>query len=102
MDLQSLLNKLDISDFIQISDTQLVELIESLKMVFEEDSMISGFIRIFEVNSLFIFQEQTPKDEILIRIFNNETEADNLIQNRLDIYEKMWNGCGCRIDYFSG
>jgi hypothetical protein len=101
MDLKQRLTQLDSSDYILISDIQLAELMESLKIVFKEDTMISDFIRIFKYNNLYIFQEQTPNGEIIIRKFGDKTAVDLLIQQRLNIYEKMWNGCGCKIEYFN-
>lgn len=101
MELKQRLTQLNSFDYILISEIQLTELMKSLKIVFEEDTMISDFIRIFEFDNFYIYQEKTPKGEILIRKFNDKTTADLLIKQRLDIYEKMWNGCGCRIDYFN-
>jgi len=82
-----------------ISKNELDALLKLSIAVFEEDTLISGFVRILKYNSHYIFQEQTPKNEIIIRKFDDLQSAQNLVENRLDIYEKMWNGCGCRIDY---
>jgi len=101
MEIQPLLRQLDNSDHVLISDKQLSDLIKSLKIVFEENTLISDFIRIFEFENFFIYQEKTPKGEIIIRKFNDKITVDHLVQKRLDIYENMWNGCGCRIDYYS-
>jgi len=86
--------------YVIISEEQFEKLKKSSKLIYEENTLISDFIRIFQKNEFYIFQEKTPKGDILIRKFNNESEAKHLLNNRLDIYEKMWNGCGCRIDYF--
>lgn len=97
----TILQKLSNDNFIAISEEQLDELKNNLRIVKEEDTIISDFIRIFEEKDYFIFQETTPKNEIIIRKMNNIAEAEFLLQQRLDVYEKMWNGCGCKIDYTS-
>ena len=88
------------TEVILISELDLKELMEVSEIVFEEDSLISGFIRIFKYVNINFFQEQTPKGEILIRKFTDQNSAYDLVKNRLIVYEKMWNGCGCKIDYF--
>ena len=100
MNINSLLKQSENSAFIKISEEQFDELKKSSVLIYEENTLISDFVRIYQVNDIFIFQEKTPKGEILIRKYKNKSEAKNLINNRLYIYEKMWNGCGCKIDYF--
>lgn len=100
MDLLSFLTQSDNLAHIKISEEQFESLKHLSKLIFEENTLISDFVRIYRINDFFIFQERTPKDEILIRKFTNESEAKTLIYKRLNIYEKMWNGCGCKINYF--
>ena len=100
MNMKSLFKQIGNSSFTTITEEQMEGIRNSSKLVYEEDTLISDFIRIYKVNDLYIFQEKTPKGEILIRKFENESEAKDLMSNRLDIYEKMWNGCGCKINYF--
>jgi hypothetical protein len=83
-----------------ISEPDLKQLMQDSEIVFEEDSLISGMIRIFKYTNKFLFQEQTPRGEILVRTFTDQNSAHDLVKNRLDVYEKMWNGCGCKVDYF--
>ena len=28
-------------------------------------------------------------------------EVDDFVRDRLAIYERMWDGCGCRVDYYA-
>jgi hypothetical protein len=36
----------------------------------------------------------------VVRRLGNAAAADRFVGDRLDTYERMWNGCGCRIDYY--
>jgi len=27
-------------------------------------------------------------------------EAEEFIKERLEIYNRMWDGCGCKVDYY--
>ena len=99
VELEVRFSQINEGDAIFISDLQLKELLKLSEIVFEEDTLISGFIKILKLKSHYIFQEQTPNNEIIIRKFSDLTPAQKLVGDRLDIYEKMWNGCGCKIDY---
>lgn len=86
---------------VSISEEQFKSLNNSGEVIFEEDTLISHCIRLFKMYDFYIFQEKSPKGEILIRKFKYKDKAELLIKQRLGIYEKMWNGCGCRIDYYN-
>ena len=92
-------SQIRIGEATYISKNELDDLIKLSEAVLEEDTLISGFVRILKYNNQYVFQEQTPKNEIIIRKFADLKLAQNLVEKRLEIYEKMWNGCGCRIDY---
>ncbi len=63
--------------------------------------MNSGQIRILRCDNKILVQESTPKNEILVRKFKNPDDAKKFVEKRLKIYEKMWDGYGFKIDYFS-
>ena len=44
---------------------------------------------------------EAPKpSERVVRLLADEDEAKRFIEDRLSRYERMWDGCGCRIDYY--
>jgi hypothetical protein len=36
----------------------------------------------------------------VIRRLADEAAAARFVADRLATYERMWDGCGCRIDYY--
>jgi len=30
----------------------------------------------------------------------NKKEADLFIDERMETYDRMWDGCGCKVDYY--
>ena len=48
---------------------------------------------------LVVVQEQTSQGQLLGRVLPSVDEANRLVDDRLAAYDRMWNGCGCRIDY---
>ena len=80
--------------------SELQKLLSSCKILIEEDTVINGKVRVLKCEGSFIFQEITNKDEIALRKFSRLKDAENLIKDRLSVYENMWNGCGCKVNYY--
>ncbi len=86
--------------FLTISRDELNDLLTQSRILIEENTYISDKIRLLEYENELFIQEKTTKDEYLIRIMSSKKEAEELIKERLEIYNRMWDGCGCRVDYF--
>lgn len=86
--------------FLTVSEFELGELLSSSSIIFEQDTRIRDMIRILKVENNFFLQEKTNLGEIIIRQFDNEAGATKLVNERMEIYDKMWDGCGCKINYY--
>ena len=100
MFIQEILKKLDQTNVLQINEADLKSLLNSTSIVREEDSVINDFIRILDMDGALIFQETDNRGNILIRKIENNERGNELLESRRKIYENMWNGCGCKIDYY--
>ncbi|UCC82757.1 MAG: hypothetical protein JSW46_17585 [Gemmatimonadota bacterium] len=38
--------------------------------------------------------------ERVLRRLSDAEEAGHFVKDRLEAYERMWDGCGCKIDYY--
>lgn len=92
--------KLKTKKYIVITADELSELLKSSKIVFEQDTRLRDYIRILQIDDHIILQETSNTGEIIIRSFENVIEAMNLVNDRLQVYDKMWDGCGCKINYY--
>jgi hypothetical protein len=79
---------------------ELDTLLKSSEILIVKDTVINDKVRILKVDNIFLFQEITNKDEIALRKFNRLKDAEALVQDRLAVYENMWNGCGCKVNYY--
>ncbi len=86
--------------FITVSESELNELLSSSSIILEQDTRMRDMIRILKVDDDFFLQEKTNLGEIIIRQFSSETDAGKLVNERMEIYDKMWDGCGCKINYY--
>ena len=58
-------------------------------------------IRLLDLDGALFMQEQHPEThELLVRRFADRAAADAFVKDRLDTYERMWDGCGCKVHYF--
>ena len=81
--------------------TELDELLSKCEIKFEKDTLISSYIRILKYKKFFLTQEKTTKGEIVLRLFSGFDEAEALVNDHLKTYDQMWDGCGCKINYYA-
>lgn len=84
-----------------MSPARLDDLLNSCEIVLERDTLISGFIRILKYKKYFLTQETTTKNEVILRLYNNKKNAEELVSEHLETYDRMWDGCGCKVNYYS-
>lgn len=99
MDIDALLETLDQPPRLKLSPDELAGLLDKAELVREEDTCISGMIRILRLKNIILVQEQTPDHEIVVRIRPTVEAEEEFVAGRLEIYERMWDGCGCKVDY---
>ena len=85
---------------LKINGKDLELLLSKCKVVEDKDTLISGKLRLLNYQNNLLIQEQSDKGDLLIRFMQNKAEANKFIDERLEIYDKMWDGCGCKVDYY--
>ena len=98
MDIDDLLEKLGHASRLGLSPDELAGLLEEAELVREEDTCVSGMIRIIRLRDAVLVQEETPDREIVVRIRPTCEAAEEFVDRRLETYERMWDGCGCKVD----
>jgi hypothetical protein len=78
----------------------LVDLLEEAEVLRQENTCVAGWIRILSVDGAILVQEETPEGNALARRMHSIEDADTFVNDRLATYERMWDGCGCKIKYF--
>jgi hypothetical protein len=100
MDFSKLNIVLQRKTFLMITEVELNELLLKSQRIVEKDTLISDKIRLLKHNNQLILQEKTTKDEYLIRMVKSVEEGEELIKQRMEIYDRMWDGCGCKVEYY--
>jgi len=86
--------------YLKINEEDLELLLSKCKIVEEKDTLISDKLRLLNYQNNLLIQEKSNKGELLIRFMQNKAEASKFIDERLEIYDRMWDGCGCKVDYY--
>jgi hypothetical protein len=84
---------------VTLDSASLDGLLEAAEIIRDEDTGLAGRIRILVVEGTVMVQEQNEQGRILVRRLDSEDAAQRLVDDRLATYERMWDGCGCTIDY---
>jgi hypothetical protein len=99
MDTRDLIEKIQKSVVVSLDPERLPGLLEATETLRADDTRLSGWIRILRLDGQIVLQEETPDGEVLLRGLASREAAEQLVDQRLSDYERMWDGCGCRIDY---
>lgn len=100
MEAKEIFNKALNTNYLIIDEIDLKTVLENSEIIRFEDTHLSDFIRVLNYEDKLFVQETTFKQEIIIRKMNSMKGVDSFIQERLNYYERKWDGCGCKIDYY--
>lgn len=95
-----ILKKVKSTSFVVILEDELQDLLTIANVIEEKDTHISDKIRLFKINGELLVQEKSNKNEYLLRLMKNKKEANLFIDERMETYDRMWDGCGCKVDYY--
>ena len=85
---------------IPLDRTILVDLLESAEVLRQDNTCVAGWIRVLAFRGDVLVQEETPDGHALARRMPSIKQAYAFVDRRLETYERMWDGCGCKVEYF--
>jgi hypothetical protein len=81
--------------------SQWAELAYEFEEMQRHDTLVAGHLLIVRGEAGLAAVEQPSADERVVRLMSDEDEATRFVADRLDKYERMWDGCGCKVDYYA-
>lgn len=99
VDASSLRERLAAGEFVPISPGHWPSLQPLFHELERHDTSFAGDLVLLEWEGGFAGLEQPADSEWLLRPLKDREAAGRFIRHRLEQYERMWDGCGCRIDY---
>lgn len=65
------------------------------------DTFVAGHLLIVRGSAGLAAVEHPSPDKRVIRMLSDDQEARRFVRERLEQYERMWDGCGCKVDYYA-
>jgi hypothetical protein len=77
---------------------------ESIASEFPEverhNTQLAGDLVILRMGDDLVAVESPSRDARVARLLGGPSEARAFVHKRLEEYERMWDGCGVKVDYF--
>jgi len=82
-----------------LTPEELEALLARAEVLEERDTHLCGPIRILRLEGRIHVQETTDRGLDLLHRMDSLDAARAFLARRLEDYDRMWDGCGCKIDY---
>lgn len=99
MDIDTLTDRLAREPIVTITAEAWAAVATQLPVLERHDTLLRGDLLVVRTPVGLAAVESPSPGERVIRRLADEQAARRFVADRLDTYERMWNGCGCRIDY---
>ena len=99
MTIEELDARLDAERVVEMPAAQWTRLAPAVKEIERHATGLAGDLLIVRSAGGLAAVEQPAPDARVVRRLANAAEARALVSRRLETYDKMWDGCGCKIDY---
>jgi hypothetical protein len=73
---------------------------DSFEELERHDTFIAGHLVIARRDHVLVAIEEPMSTRRVIRRLADDAEVRRFVQDRLDTYERMWDGCGCKVEYY--
>jgi len=101
MDVDGLLERLRVGEVVAVPRDEFDTLSAAFAYERTVDTGLAGPIHVVHVDDLWAVVEFPRRSvDVAVRPLADADEVDAFIDDRLAVYEKMWDGCGCRPDYW--
>jgi hypothetical protein len=92
--------RLNEDGIVPVPPEQWPELAEHFEELERHDTFVAGDLVILRGRAGIAALEQPSSTQWVLRSLPSIEEAARFVRERLDQYERMWDGCGCKIDYY--
>ncbi|MCL4813318.1 MAG: hypothetical protein KJ061_12560 [Vicinamibacteraceae bacterium] len=100
MDVQTFTHRLKTAPVVVLRAGEWAALEERLDVVERHDTFVKGDLLVFRTSEGLGVVEAPSDGERVARLMGDADSVRAFVSDRLETYERMWNGCGCRIDYY--
>jgi len=99
MTIDELNQRLEAAGLVVVSAAEWARLATELVEVERHPTYIAGDLIIVRGPGGLAAVEQPGPQERVVRHLRDLDEVRRFVARRLEQYERMWDGCGCKVDY---
>jgi len=100
MTLEEFKKRLALGGTVPLSVREWEALAAEFSVVERHDTQLAGELLIVRVDGELAAVEAPSRGARVARLLGGPQEADAFVRKRLEEYERMWDGCGVKVDYF--
>jgi hypothetical protein len=64
-------------------------------------TMVAGDLLVIRTAHGLAAVEQPAPNERVVRLLGDAEAVRTFVNDRMALYERMWDGCGCKVDYYA-
>ena len=100
-DSQDFWKRLRDEGLLSVSPAEGSSLVSACQEIERHATHFAGDLILLQIDEGFAIVEQPSDEEWVIRHLKTREAANEFIAKRIAQYDRMWDGCGCKIDYRS-
>jgi hypothetical protein len=97
----NLIDRLNRQPIVELDVAEWEEIADQFEVTERHSTFIAGELLILRLEPGYAAVEQPAEDRRVVRRLENSDAVRSFVTSRLEEYERMWDGCGCKIDYYS-
>jgi hypothetical protein len=98
---ESLCERLGRGEVVALDATAWAALAPDFERLEVHDTQVSGELGLWRGRCAGVLAVECPRpSERVVRLLPSREAASRFVEQSLATYERMWNGCGCRVDYY--
>lgn len=101
MTAEDLRRALQTARLVRLSGSEWESMADEFEDVERHHTVVAGDLVIIRVDGVYAAVEQPRTEERVVRRLDDGERMRAFVRERLEQYERMWDGCGCRIDYYA-
>ena len=98
---EELARRLEAERVVSLTADAWAALADGVEEVERHSTGVAGNLLIVRVESQLAAVEEPSSGNRVVRRLADTDEAGEFVRQRLEQYERMWDGCGCKVDYYS-
>jgi len=99
MTVKTLNSRLSAGEIVVLSREAWEKLADHFEVLEDHNTGLAGRLLLTRGQAGFVVVEEPDPRRRALRRFVEEEEARRFVRDRLESYDRMWDGCGCKVDY---